>query len=332
MKKTAATISIIFLILFSVITEASDAEMIIEYQYYTGTGIPLGSQKPHIIIRKFLKNNQDYYFTVNPETLDSGIMAGDTLSEIKAIDWPSIFNKYVNTYYIKTFKEALKNADQLQNAGITHVRPESPGLDLTVDLCPSRHPLDRNLFLQLITAFGSIESPVPVAVSVTGTWMNTHKNDLEWLIGLARENRLAITWVNHSYHHRTEKNLPLKKNFLLESGTNIDDEVLQTEVLMLENNIIPSVFFRFPGLVSDRKLVEKIIGFGLIPLGSDAWLAKNQWPEQGSIVLVHANGNEPVGINKFLDMMKKNRKNILNRQWILLDLRETMKETEELQK
>jgi len=35
----------------------------------------------------------------------------------------------------------------------------------------------------------------------------------------------------------------------------------------------------------------------MIPIGSDAWLAKNQWPKEGSIVLVHANGHELIGIN-----------------------------------
>ena len=37
----------------------------------------------------------------------------------------------------------------------------------------------------------------------------------------------------------------------------------------------------------------------LISLGADAWLALDQRPNDGSIVLVHPNGNEPRGIKLF---------------------------------
>ena len=66
-----------------------------------------------------------------------------------------------------------------------------------------------------------------------------------------------MTWVNHSFHHRTDKHLPLNKNFLLEPGTDIETEVLGTEAKMLENGIVPSVFFRFPGLVSDKRFLTR---------------------------------------------------------------------------
>jgi hypothetical protein len=48
--------------------------------------------------------------------------------------------------------------------------------------------------------------------------------------------------------------------------------------------------------------------YGLIPLGSDSWIAKNQFPKNGSIVLLHGNGNETVGITMFLNWIKENRK------------------------
>ena len=65
---------------------------------------------------------------------------------------------------------------------------------------------------------------------------------------------------------------------------------------MLSAGLEPSVFFRFPGLVSRPDVFEKVVALGLVPLGSDAWLAKSrQPPAEGSIVLVHANGNEPLG-------------------------------------
>ena len=85
-------------------------------------------------------------------------------------------------------------------------------------------------------------------------------------------------------------------NFLLEKGTDISAEVLKTEIVLLQKGLRPSIFFRFPGLVSGKSVFMKIVDFGLIPLGSDAWLSKGQKPGNGSIVLIHANGNDPYGI------------------------------------
>ena len=62
---------------------------------------------------------------------------------------------------------------------------------------------------------------------------------------------------------------------------------------------------RFPGLVSDAKIREKIIDkYSLIFIGSDAWLAKGEIPRNGSIILIHGNKNEPLGIQKANQYLK----------------------------
>jgi hypothetical protein len=99
---------------------------------------------------------------------------------------------------------------------------------------------------------------------------------------------------------------------------------------MIDNGLLPSAFFRFPGLVSDPKLVRRVISYGLIPVGSDAWLAKNQAPSPGSIVLVHGNGNEPIGIERFLALVKKERTAIREKHWLLFDLRRSVSRAEEV--
>ena len=160
--------------------------------------------------------------------------------------------------------------------------------------------------------------------------MLKHKEDLDWLKKLRNDGEIRITWVNHSYNHRVSKTAPLKMNFLLEPGTDINYEVLATEELMLKNGLVPSIFFRFPGLVSDQQLVYKITDFGLIPIGSDAWLAKGQQPQAGSIVLIHGNGNEPVGVDDFIKLLQSKTKQIANKQWLLYDLRESIDEEAEI--
>ena len=115
----------------------------------------------------------------------------------------------------------------------------------------------------------------------------------------------------------------------IEPGTDPAVEVLKTEATLIDNGLQPSVFFRFPGLVSDAGLVSRVTSYGLIPVGSDAWLAKGQTPSSGSIVLVHGNGNEPIGIERFLELVRSERTAIREKHWLLFDLRESVSREEE---
>ena len=155
--------------------------------------------------------------------------------------------------------------------------------------------------------------------------MLTHTEDIDWLKNLVKQKDITITWVNHTYNHHYDPNLPLTKNFLLEPGTDIDFEILGTEIAMLQHGLMPSVFFRFPGLVSDAKMVQAVTGYGLIPIGSDAWLAKGQAAHAGSLVLIHGNGNEPIGVKDFINLLKTQQSQVINKEWLLYDLRESVK-------
>lgn len=276
-----------------------------------------------IALRRFTRNGTDYLVTVNPATLRTSIGKARQ-AHCKAATMDAIKMRYNGTFFIKALRESKKNAASLQNAGFTHFLPSEKGINLTVDLCPSRHPFDRLLITTLLNEFGKIEHPVPLGLSITGVWMENHGNDILWLKNLEKRKMISPTWINHSYNHRFSKKLPLRKNFLLEKDTVIEYEVLATEKKMIESGLLPSVFFRFPGLISNLNLVEKITAFGLISLGSDAWLGKRQWPKGGSIVLVHATGNEPIGIVRFINLIKSKRNEIINKHWFLYDLRESV--------
>jgi hypothetical protein len=240
---------------------------------------------------------------------------------VESLAWPELRHAFEATPYMAAVARAEARKAELQDGGIVHVLPARQGVVLTIDLCPSRTPLDRGFFTQVIDAFRPVERPVPVGVSVTGIWMLEHPDDLRWLRDRAAAGDLEITWINHSYHHAYDPRRPLSRDFLLEPGTDLEAEVLRTEVAMLERGILPSVFFRFPGLVSDQKTFERVVSFGLIPTGSDAWLAKGQRPTPGSIVLVHGNGNEPRGVRDFLELVRRERDRIKGHGWLLLDLR-----------
>ena len=48
-------------------------------------------------------------------------------------------------------------------------------------------------------------------------------------------------------------------------------------------------------------------------------------------MLVHGNGNEPVGVNRFLALLREEGRAIRSRDWLLFDLRESVR-LEEIRK
>ncbi len=295
------------------------AAAVSEYRaFFAATRLADGT--PAIVIRRFTRDHHAYGLLVRPRTLATEIapLAG---LEIAPAPLADLRREFAGSPYDRALAEAAANSGKLEDAGITHSLPAERGISLTIDLCPAKKPLDRSLFNDILAAFGGVERPIPLAIAISGIWMEEHPADLRWLAGLARSGRVTIDWIDHSYHHQYDPRLPLRRNFLLEKGVDLNEEVLKTEQKMIACGLTPSIFFRFPGLVSDQAEIMRILALGLIPVGSDAWLAKKQKPGPGSIVLVHGNGNEPLGIKDFLALVKQEQRAIKNKNWLLFDLR-----------
>ncbi|MGN6640472.1 MAG: polysaccharide deacetylase family protein, partial [Mucilaginibacter sp.] len=202
-----------------------------------------------LILRRFENNGRDYLLLVNPQNLRSKVDES-SFYQIRQMTLTAARNYFRTTPYVRAINQVEKQSVSIQDAGIERGMPTETGISLTADLCPSHKPLDRRIFTDMVAEFKKVEKPVPIALSVSGLWMLNHVTDLEWLKKLRNEGEVRITWVNHSFNHRVSKTAPLKENFLLEPGTDINYEVLATEKLMLKNGLVPSTFFRFPGLVS----------------------------------------------------------------------------------
>jgi hypothetical protein len=289
----------------------------------TGWGICKKDSKEVIVLRKFMKEGHCWYFVVYPQSLATGIVPADSIS-VNQASWEMIRSRYSGMPYIRALKQAGLSGGNLQNAGFTRLNSLHGGIIITIDLCPSPRALDRIVFTELLREAGKTMNPVPIAVAVTGQWLRMHHSDFKWLDSLEKAGDLSVVWINHSFHHFTYDNVPLNINFMAAPGTDVDSEVLSNESEMIRNNIMPSVFFRFPGLVSDTVIYNKVLQLGLIPIGSDAWLAKGQKPSDGSIVLIHANGNDPAGVRAFISLLKIRSADLLSKRWRLFDLRQSL--------
>jgi hypothetical protein len=264
-----------------------------------------GQGKVRLAIRKFNSDGVAHLLVVDPVTFQSYDLPASGFSLSSA----AVDAALGSTPLMKAIERYDSAPYPLQNGGASRAGVAVAGSFLTVDLCPSKRPFERELF-QTLTQTAK-RAPVPVAVAVSGVWLVNHPEELAYLKRESAEGRLAITWVNHSYHHTYDPKAPLARNFLLTPGTDFTGEVLELEQLLLSRGLVPSPFFRFPGLVSDAATVKRLREFSLIPIGSDAWLAKGESPQSGSFILVHGNGNEPKGIKLLLPMLKNGELHLL---------------------
>ncbi|HEY8271716.1 MAG TPA: hypothetical protein VIG33_12570 [Pseudobdellovibrionaceae bacterium] len=270
-----------------------------------GPAIPLGkyqvkfyscsiSGQDWIGVREFVSRGKTYVLLIQPNNLQTQIAE---LSCLKCT--PISLEDLPESPYKRGLKEELSPPFPQVNDGLTHAKSDA-GLFLTVDLCPSRQNFDASIFEN---AKVKSREAFPVAVALSGGWMNHFDTEFQWMKNQALDHRLDIIWVNHSYTHPYKKGIKNKNNFLLTSGVHFDEEVLKQEQYMISRGILPSVFFRFPGLVSNQDLMIRLAHFGLIALGTDAWLALGQKTKPGSIVLIHGNGNEEGGVHLFIKLL-----------------------------
>lgn len=274
---------------------------------YQPTFLPIfgPDNKLAIAIRVFDLNNVANFLIVNPDSLQTSIIPVQ-LMQPSPNNHPSIlFKDMIGTRYYKLLMATSKPPYSQENYGIKHAINKVKANVLTIDLCPTNKHFERGFFKKLVKIANTNKKPIPITIAISGRWLKTHAQEFAWLLNQALEKNLQITWANHTFSHVYYQDLEYSKNFILSPRVNISAEVLMTERYLIENGAIPSVFFRFPGLISDKKLVKKINILGLIPLGADAWLAKDEKINPGSIILVHGNHNEHSGILLIMPILDK---------------------------
>jgi hypothetical protein len=248
-----------------------------------------------LAIRRMEVGGLGMMLTVDPATLATELEQDEGWSCADTDDRQEKDTRYIRAVRLSCAPPA--GTDVIANGGLT--RAPTTGAFITGDLCPSHRRLDR-AFLESLETKGSA---LPVALAISGTWLTRHQADFQWLRDQEHAVALRITWVDHSYDHPFVPGRPPADNFLLTPGTDMRAEILDTEKLLIANGETPSVFFRFPGLISSPALMRVAEDFHLIVLGADAWLAKSPRAKPGDIILVHLNGNEPVGLAVFADLL-----------------------------
>jgi hypothetical protein len=171
---------------------------------------------------------------------------------------------------------------------------------VTVDFCWSSRPFEKG-FLTELPARAARPEGGSVTFFMCGRWLEQHPAEMEALLDLEQKRGTGVIWGLHSWVH------PKDGGFMNDlSAAQVREDTLRLEREMLAWGIVPSVFYRFPGLIHDTTRLSTIIDMDLLPIDCDAWVAVQEADhpfgnitQSGSIVLVHGNGNEPKGIARF---------------------------------
>ena len=249
------------------------------------------ASKQWIEWRTFKRGHQNFSVVLDPYTMITRIMPGPELSCVPLEQVPE-------SPYKRLLESSSSAPYPVQNDGIVSLS-KNQGYYLTVDLCPNLGSgLDYQIFEKLNDLYQKDKKAVPVGIAISGLWIDKNLPHLEKIKKMQDDGVLDITWINHTDHHYYNPDLSTENNFLIARTWTLQKEVFGLEKRMIRNGLTPSIFFRFPGLVSNEVLINSVISLSLIPLGANAWMAKKQDPSLGDLVLVHANGNEPYGIKR----------------------------------
>ena len=230
-----------------------------------------------VTLRKWHDKDEIKYLLVDTKTLQTTIAS---LQSNQLIPLDTRFEQ-------SNFAHILRHKGVLSEAII----PINQSVFLTMDMCPSQKKGYESDFIAHLT---QQNGKTPIAISITSKWIENHEASFK---EIAHNPHLEITWMNHSHSHFYDKTLQDNENFMLHVKTDVKKEVLELEKTLIQRGAMPSVFFRFPGLMFDAKLLKEIKEtYFLIPIGSHAWVAKNEKIQNGSIILIHGNKNEPQGI------------------------------------
>ena len=231
---------------------------------------------------------------------DCGSTAQSFLIEEKPVRTRAAAGKLDGTDWSRW--RAWFDAEAAKEAALRHgQRPQlAKSVALTIDLCWSLRAYETRLFQSLRETARQTKRKVHPVIFVSGRWLEQHPVEMHDLLQLGLEPGVDITWGLHSWDH------PKSGGFMNEYPPDkLRADTLRLERRLLEWGIVPTVWYRFPGLIHDRVRLREILALDLLPIDCDSWLAlvrdKDRSPfyyqvRDGSVILVHGNGNEPAGI------------------------------------
>lgn len=254
-----------------------------------------------LLVRRRVVVDSKLYFLVtgtDPELQSYLVAKGELESKTKQANLDGTAWKG----YLDWFREQAAHGQALRFGDREELHKN---VSLTVDLCWSLRRFEVDFFQSLPQLARQRERDIHTAVFVSGRWLQQHPSEMEALIDLDRKPGVQLTWGLHSWAH------PKAAGFLNDfSPEQLREDTFQLERSMLRWGIVPTVYYRFPGLIHDGTRLKEVLRLDLFPVDCESWIALlgSSHPyahavTNGSIILVHGNGNEPKGIQRLNDWL-----------------------------
>lgn len=273
-----------------------------------------------VVLRSLAFDGEPSHIVVSDETFELALVSSDGLA---AASRTATAEERASTRYGQALEQTRAGVlCELHSAAAG--APEAQRFALTIDMCQSRRQWEQGLFDWLVALSDSLGQPVKVGIAMTGLWANRHPERFRQLVAWQQAGQLDITWVNHSFYHQLSQDADGDYHFLTDESVDFDAGVLELEQLLLEQGVMFSPLFRFPGLTHDERTLRRLAELGLFPLDANGWLAKGEPLGDRSVVLLHGNGNEPPGTELFLDWAQAHRSDLHDGRAELVDALETL--------
>src|SRR5262249_25837453 len=121
-----------------------------------------------IAIRKYDQNHIHYLLWVDPYTLKTEIKTSDAFNELQSDQAAKAKAILEQTPYLKALNRFSAPPYQLQNYGLIQSEHPVNGMFLTIDMCPSRKPFEKDFFKELVSLANKSNKPVPITLAMSG--------------------------------------------------------------------------------------------------------------------------------------------------------------------
>ncbi len=256
--------------LFSVIFTDTILPYPLQISQYYATNIFTISSNKRILCTRVIETGDKhiFYYFIDVDSLNFGITDIKPYGSNVYIPSDSLYYRIINHQY----EIKMPYGTSLEYKTL----PNGKNIVLTSDLCPSSTNYDRLFYESLKSLQSNIKTKIPFIIFFSGKWIKFHSNELSEI----KKSGLDFIAGNHTYEHQ-----------IIESGktdTDLYSEIIKTEVILFENGILPSYFFRFPGFKEKPDNFRTLKSLNCIALNANEWMGTKS--KNWGILLVHSNG------------------------------------------
>jgi len=227
-------------------------------------------EKHILLFREFERNDEKLFLGADLDSLETKILRQEDISYFEDYSQEAQTSKL---YKLIHTKNPVKNFS-------------GNGYTLMIELAEKvnkKYKFERDLFLFL----GTQKEAGHINVIVSNRWILEDKVNFRIIDSLIDKKKLNVVWIT--------KVLDSEK---------LENEILNTERLLLEQGQLPSIFFKVDG-DWNQNLAKKLQSFSLIPIEPSSILSKGGKIKKGSMVLVKGDGTESKYVKMIINESKK---------------------------